>query len=319
MRQRMRSRLIGAGAIALVGAVALWPRESAADERLAAVLRPWTTAVMGHSPGTSDSAVAAVWAMTPADRAVIRGSLSVFLKFLDGADSSRAQGDLLTVAEAARLLFPLSRSEFLERAATLHADAVILDTRASGPIAFDPRAPEGSFGATDNWGQAVYFSSSDGEYINATVENPNWPLARLLIDKLPPGAASEAFATVWYHGVTAHLLSQGNFGQAETNLNHGVKMMPRSAQILFDLGCVAETQGMTLFQQVILDDQNQLFRGHPPIGTITDTAWITWARVSAPRASTEERRAQAEGLFERALAVDPHLSEARVRWARLRN
>src|SRR5690348_10914067 len=110
MRQRMRSRLIRAGAIALVGAIALSPRAAAADERLAAVLRHWTTAVMGHSPGTSDSAVAAVWAMTPADRAVIRGSLPVFLRFLDGADFSRAQGDLLTVAEAARSLFPLSRS-----------------------------------------------------------------------------------------------------------------------------------------------------------------------------------------------------------------
>ena len=313
----MRSRLIRAGGLALVAAIALWPRESAADEQLAAVLSHWTTAVMNHAPGTSDSALAAVWGMTPADRGVIRDSLRLFLKFLDGADFSKAKGDLLTVAEAARSLFPLTRSDFLERAATLHADAVIFDTRPSGPLVFDPHAPGGSFGTTDNWGQAVYFSSSDGEYINATVENPNWPLARLLLDELPPGNASQAFATAWYHGVTAYLLSQGNFGQAETNLNHGTKMMPKSAQILFDLGCVAETQGMNLFQQVILDDQNQLFRGHPPVGTITDTAWVTWARTSAPRATTQERRAQAEGLFDRALSVDPHLPEARVRWARL--
>jgi tetratricopeptide (TPR) repeat protein len=314
---RRRHRLIRAGLIALVAAVALWPRESAADERLAVVLKRWTMAVMDHAPGTSDAALAGVWAMTPADRAVIRDSLHLFLRFLDGADFSKAKGDVRIVAEAARSLFPLSRSDFLERAATLHADAVIFDTRPPGPP-FDPHVSRGSVGASDNWGQAAYFSSSDGEFLNATIENPNWPLARLLLDELPPGDVSQAFATTWYHGVTAYLLGQGNFGQAETNLNHATKMMPGSAQTLFDLGCVAETQGMNLFQQVILDDRDPLFRGRPGIiGIVTDTSWVTWARVSAPRASTKERSAQAEGLFERALAIDPHLPEARVRWARL--
>jgi tetratricopeptide (TPR) repeat protein len=311
-------RLSRAALTVLVAGFAVRLQVSAQDEPLAVVLGRWTTAVMHHTPGTSDAALAGVWAMTPADRVVIRDSLHLFLKFLDGADFSKAKGDVRIVAEAARSLFPLSRSDFLERAATLHADAVIFDTRPPGPPVFDPHVSRGILGASDDWGQAAYFSSSDGEFLNAAIENPNWPLARLLLDELPPGGVSQAFATTWYHGVTAYLLGQGNFGQAETNLNHATRMMPGSAQTLFDLGCVAETQGMNLFQQVILDDRDPLFRGRPGIiGIVTDTSWVTWARVSAPRASTQERRAQAEGLFERALAIDPHLPEARVRWARL--
>jgi tetratricopeptide (TPR) repeat protein len=315
---RRRHRLSRAALTVLVVGFALRLQVSAQDEPLAVVLGRWTTAVRDHAPGTSDAALAGVWAMTPADRVVIRNSLHLFLRFLDGADFNKAKGDVLVVAQGARSVFPLSRSDFLERAATLHADAVIFDTRPPGPPVFDPHVSRGSGGASDNWGQAAYFSSSDGEFLNATIEGPNWPLARLLLDELPPGDVSEAFATTWYHGVTAYLLGLGNFGQAETNLNHATRMMPGSAQTLFDLGCVAETQGMNLFQQVILDDRDPLFRGRPGItGIVTDTSWVTWARVSGPRASTKARSAQAEGLFERALAIDPHLPEARVRWARL--
>jgi hypothetical protein len=291
---------------------------STAEERLAVVLKNWTTAIATHTPGRSDAALSAVWAMTPTDRADIRDSLRLFLRFLDGADFSKAKDDILIVAVAARSLFPMTRAEFLKRAATLHADAVIFDARPSAPLVSDPNAPRGTPSTADTWGQAVYFSSSDGEYLNAVMENPNWPLARQLLDELPPGEPSEAFATTWYHGVTAYLLGQGHFGQAETNLNHAVKVMPRSAQTLFDLGCVAETQGMNLLQDVVLDDNDPAFRGHPGvIGTVTSTSAASWARVSGPRASANERNAQARKLFEQALMVDPHLAEARVRWARL--
>jgi hypothetical protein len=306
----------GVGVIGFTMSLVLTPAVSAHGRSPSDVLRQWTTAVMHHTPGGADEALAAVWAMTPADRAVIRDSLRLFLKLLDGADFSKAQGDVRIVAEVARSLGPLSRSDFLERAATLHADAVIFDTHRPAPPVVDSQISRGNLRPSDS-AQAAYFSSSDGEFLTVTVEDPNWPLARLLLDELPPGDVSRAFATTWYHGVTAYLLGQGNFGQAETNLNHATKLTP-SAQTLFDLGCVAETQGMNLFQQVILDDRDPLLRGRPGIiGLVTDTSWITWARVSAPRASTKERRAQAEELFQRALAIDPQRPEARVRWARL--
>ena len=63
---------------------------------------------------------------------------------------------------------------------------------------------------------------------------------------------------------------------------------------------------MNLTQQVVIDDNDPRFRGRPGL-------------VSAPRAltSASARDAEAKGLFERALAIDPHLPETRVRWARL--
>lgn len=304
---RWRYRLTRATLTVLVAGSALRPPVLAADLPLAVVLGRWTTAVMHHTPGTSDAAVAAVWAMTPTDREVIRVCLHEFLQFLDGADFRKVKGDHLVVASAALSLVPLSKSGFVERAATLHADAVIFDIRAKGPPTFDqPLTRGGPAARGSSGGQAVFFASTDGEYLNATIENPNWPLARLLLDELPPGDASRAFATTWYHGVTAYLLAQGNFGQAETNLDHATQVMPQSAQTLFDLGCVAETQGMNIFQQVILDDRDPLLGGRPGI-------------ISAPRTipSAKARGAEAAGLFDRALAIDPHLPEARVRWARL--
>lgn len=304
---RWRHRLSRPALTVLVAGLALRPQLLTADQPLAVVLGRWTTAVMHHTPGTSDAAVAATWAMTPSDRQVIRDHLHQFLMFLDGADFSHAKGDVLVVASVALSVFPLNRSDFVERAATLHADAVIFDTRPKEPPTFDQPLAQGGRGARGNsGGQAVFFASTDGEYLNATVENPNWPLARLLLDELPPTAASQAFATAWYHGVTAYLLAQGNFGQAETNLDHATQAMPESAQTLFDLGCVAEAQGMNIFQQVILDDRDPLLGGRPGI-------------ISAPRTipSAKARGAEAAGLFDRALAIEPHLPEARVRWARL--
>lgn len=99
----------------LVAGFALRPQVLAADQPLAVVLGRWTTAVMHHTPSTSDAAVAAIWAMTPADQEVIRGHLPLFLTFLDGADFSHAKGDVLAVAAAASSLRPLGRAELEAR------------------------------------------------------------------------------------------------------------------------------------------------------------------------------------------------------------
>jgi tetratricopeptide (TPR) repeat protein len=205
---------------------------------------------------------------------------------------------------------PVTRSAFLERAATLHADAVIFETRPPRPPKLDQTRMGGQGRAAGSDDQEVYFTSTDGENLGAIVANANWPLARRLLDDLPPGAAFQTFAATWYHGVAAYLLARGDFGEAETNLDHATQVMPGSAQSLFDLGCVAETLGMSIFQQVIVDSTQSTGGAAPnrPVGI-----------VAAPprKPSAKARAAEAASLFERALAIDPHLAEARVRWARL--
>ena len=278
----------------------------AREPRLAEVLARWTTAVMHHTPGKPDDALKTVWAMTAADRFAIRDHLRKFFSYMDGADFKKATDDDLIIASAALALFPTRRFEFVQRASTLHADAVIFARDGHEATEPDQRA-------SDRWllnrqtvtsGQSVYFTSNDAEYQSVLFENPNWVIARQLLDDLPPGEASRDFAVTWYHGVTSWLLWDNNYGQAETNLNHATAAMPQSAQVLFDLGCVVETLGMNLLQQVIVDDNDPKLRARRGL-------------MEGRAISANERDDRARSLFERALAIDPYLPEARVRWARL--
>ena len=283
--------------------------DGAADDPPGVVFGRWMTAVQQHQPGTSDEALAAIWAMTPADRALIRTHLDELLTLLD--NPAKASNYHSTAGSLSLSVVPaLTRSEFLERAATLHADAVIFETRPPRPPTLDqpPVAGRGRGAGSDE--PEVYSTSTDAEHLGAIVANANWPLARRLLDGLPAGAAFQTFATTWYHGVTAYLLAHGDFGEAETNLDHATQVMPGSAQSLFDLGCVAETLGMSIFQQVI--DSTQSTAGATQKGRL---GILVGAGTTKP--SAKARAAEAASLFERALAIDPHLAEARVRWARL--
>jgi tetratricopeptide (TPR) repeat protein len=308
--QRWRHGLIRTGLTLLLAGLVLCLRVSAADEAPAVVLGRWITAVLQHRPGTSDEALAAIRAMTPVDRELIHAHLRELLRFLDNPDKAsnyRSISGSLSLSGVP----PITRSEFLERAATLHADAVIFETRPPRPPTLDqpPVGGRGRGAGSDE--QDVYVTSTDGEYLSAIGENGNWRLARLLLDDLPPGAAFQTFATTWYHGVTAYLLAHGDFGEAETNLDHATQVMPGSAQSLFDLGCVAETLGMSIFQQVIVD------RPQSTAGAAQNGRLGILVGAGPTKPSAKARAAEAASLFERALAIDPHLAEARVRWARL--
>jgi hypothetical protein len=286
--------------------VVLGAQTQAREPRLADVLARWTTAVMHHTPGKPDAALKTVWAMTAADRFAIRDHLGRFFYFMDGGNFKDATDDDLIVASAALDLFPLSRFEFIQRASTLHADAVIFDQNGHDASSPDERGTPSSRYAPrrETSGQSIYFAANDAEYQTILFENPNWVLARRLLDDLPPGEASQDFAVTWYHGVSAWLLWNQNYGQAETNLNHATDAMPQRALTLFDLGCVVEALGMNLMQQVIVDDNDPQLRSRPGL-------------MQGRQISANERDDRASSLFERALAINPHMPEARVRWARL--
>jgi hypothetical protein len=305
---RWRRGLISTSVTLLVAAVVLSPQVSATDDPPGIVLGRWITAVRQHRPGTSDEALVAIRAMTPADRDLIRAHLHELLTLLDNPDRASTSHSIAGSPSLSGAL-PLNGSEFLERAAIVHADAVMFETRPPTPSKVDQPPVGGRGRGVGSDEQDVYVTSTDGEYLGDIVENANWPLARRLLDDLPPGAASQTFATTWYHGVTAYLLARGDFGEAETNLDHARQVMPGSAQTLFDLGCVVETLGMNIFQQVIVD-RTPSTAAAAPNGLAL--------RAALPRKpSAKDRVAEAASLFERALAIDPHLAEARVRWARL--
>jgi hypothetical protein len=304
-----RRGLISAGLTLLVAAVVLSPQVSAADDPPGVVFGRWMTAVLQHRPGISDEALVAIWAMTPADRQLIRAHLQELLTLLDNPDKA-SNYHSIAGSLSLSVVPKITRSDFLERAATLHADAVIFETRPPSPPKLDQPSVGGRGRGAASDEPDVYFTSTDAEHLGAIVANGNWPLARRLLDDLPPGAAFQTFATTWYHGVTAYLLAHGDFGEAETNLDHATQVMPRSAQSLFDLGCVAETLGMNIFQQVI--DTTQSTAGATQKGHL---GILVGAGPTKP--SAKARAAEAASLFERALAIDPHFAEARVRWARL--
>src|SRR5690349_15023881 len=169
-------RVVSTVVMLTAAGVVVGAQTPAREPRLAEVFARWTTAVMGHTPGRPDDALKTVWAMTAADRFAIRDHLGKFFYYMDGGDFTKATDDDLIMASAALALFPTRRFEFVQRASTLHADAVIFDKDRHEATEPDQRA-------SDRWllnrqtvtsGQSIYFTSNDAEYQSVLFENPNW-------------------------------------------------------------------------------------------------------------------------------------------------
>ena len=305
----MRVPTVGIVASAFV--VCLGLSVGAQNEKEFLNFRYWIGAVLAHQPGSGDDALNVVWKLSPNDQRYIGDHLATFV---DGIVNVSASGNLASsnqiLALARELAQTITAKDFLERAAVLHADAVMFDRRVpTVPAAPKPRQGMALVGSRS--GGAVVMSSTDpatyagsfappadppfvttvdGEITGRAAENWNWPFARLLVDQLRPGEA-DVFVSTWYHATAALLFKRGELAEVKAHLTHADHQLPHDAHVAFDRGCLAEGMGMNVIQQL--------------------------AGEQVHLASAASSNAQALELFRQALALEPHFAEARVRVARL--
>jgi tetratricopeptide (TPR) repeat protein len=209
---------------------------------------------------------------------------------IDDADRAAQLG-----TEAAR---SPGANAFLERAAVLHADAVIFAARLPSPPP-DSRDDDG----------AQLVSAADGEYEGTMHPSWHWTFGRELLDRIAPRPAADPFVARWYHAMIAYLFSGARYGEAAPLLRSAAVLLPDNASILFDRACLSETLGSPQVQSVLNDPRAR------PVSPARDEP----GRELTPVVPIGERQANAdaEALFRHAIDADGSLVEARVRLGRL--
>jgi tetratricopeptide (TPR) repeat protein len=110
------------------------------------------------------------------------------------------------------------------------------------------------------------------------------------------------------------MFAAGLYGEASTQLEHVAGVLPNEARLLYDRGCYAEILGLPIHQLLIADvshvrPDDQGARSARNQGASPPIA------LRIPRGPETNR--EAERLFRQTIEVDPSLTEARVRLARL--
>jgi tetratricopeptide (TPR) repeat protein len=289
--------LVAAAALAMALSIAHAAPKIGPDDVV--VLDRWVRAVRTHVPGRVDDALAGVAALTYDDRQHLNEALDAFFSGMSHARAGTAIDD---ADRAAQLGTEAARSPganaFLERAAVLHADAVIFAARLPSPPP-DSRDDDG----------AQLVSAADGEYEGTMHPSWHWTFGRELLDRIAPRPAADPFVARWYHAMIAYLFSGARYGEAAPLLRSAAVLLPDNASILFDRACLSETLGSPQVQSVLNDPRAR------PVMPARDEP----GRELTPVVPIGERQANAdaEALFRHAIDADGSLVEARVRLGRL--
>jgi hypothetical protein len=282
----------------------------------------WSHAVVEHTPGVPDAAVTFVRSLSFEARQDLNGGMELFLRALIGkspvwssAEEERVVAIGVTGGQSG------GANAFLERAAVLHADAVMVGgawpTKPPGPPGVGQVATQAT-SASPLLSSGSLILANDGEYVGAIQTNWNWTFARSLLDLVSPKPVASPFVSQWYHATAAYLLRHGEYGEAETHLARIAALLPDDPRILFDRGCLSEILGLPRSQQ-LLSDQDQLARRADRTSSLT-------LRLHSPDSPSAHRvdipveevaNENAERLFRRTLQVAPTFVEARVRLGRL--
>jgi len=166
----------------------------------------------------------------------------------------------------------------------------------------------------------VLVLDDDGESRGQKMRDWHWVFARSLIDLLSPRDTELPFIAAWYHATTAQMFRDGAYGEATFQLEHAQPLLPGDAAVLYDIACLSEVDGLPIFQQTLSDDELESMRKRmtPSAGKMMTSGrgFPTIASLSGVP-PVEVANADAERFFRRALQIDPSLTEAHVRLARL--
>lgn len=170
-------------------------------------------------------------------------------------------------------------TRLLFRAVLLHTDAAVL----TAPVARSAGLPSPFTGL-----QMVL--DRDGQQIGSGDVAWHLEFAAYLLDGIWPDVSTAERARAWYDAVAVHLLRGAGLGEADWLLGRGVARFPGDARLSFLRGTIDERYAMP---------PHQLARA----GTNVMAAEIHLNRAS--------------GSFERAIALDPDLAEARLHAGRV--
>lgn len=172
-------------------------------------------------------------------------------------------------------------TRFLLRAATLHADIAVFHKTESGY-------------ALPSNGEAVMMAS-DGRPLSDRGGTVHWAFGRRVIDALDGGSARGGSVQLWYRATAAYLVTASDLAEAEAHLARGRALFPDDAVLTFYTAVVFETYADPGIQRVLAT--------LPPSASHSTDPAREWQR--------------AEALFRRALALDPSMTEARMRLAQV--
>jgi hypothetical protein len=264
------------------------------------VMRDWVSAVLRHTPGVDDEALAVVRRWNAEDLRDGWVGVHVMVALLQdprrrgfvvpqrGASIpvSVVSQDLWAMAlKAEELRHWPGRNDFLKRAAVLHTDAALLT--GSKP----PRPP---FNSSFLLPGRVFVQTGDGTQAGLYGGDVNWEFGRILLDGVAD-AGRDREVRDWYGATLAHLLAVDHLDNP--HFEHALRLFPRTADILFLKGCLHESLANPRVQAVI--DEVKV-----PRRTVLDVKSERWELSEAAR------------LFRRALQADPEHGEARLRLGR---
>ncbi len=183
-------------------------------------------------------------------------------------------------------------TRLVKRGALLHTDVALLVPDATDPAADAPAVPKPHETPIAPRGSSI--RDADGRNQGMRYSNLHWDFARMLLDAVKP----DEFARVWYRATAAWLTYRHQLSEATPHLQRAREIFPADAGILFYNGGLYEMLAAPRIQ-----------------GFIRTTALPDGVFIDVASERTNLRRA--EGFFRRALALDPDLTEARVRLGRV--
>lgn len=193
-----------------------------------------------------------------------------------------------------------SLNRMLKRAAILHADVAFFNHTESG------------YSLPPDDGR--YTVVTDGRTVGVVAGTFHWEVGRRLLDQVRPSPAADDDVRLWYEVTSAMLQRLEDYAGLVPHLARARELFPTDAALALYDGTVHENFAEPSIQNAGIKAPQRARPVSPcTIYDCRDSA----ARQPTPFDSPDRERREAETLFRQALRLDPALSEARIRLARV--
>ncbi len=254
----------------------------------------WIAAVHAHEAGRADDAAKRIAQWSNEDLDFVLPHVHSLVQIV--ADEERAT-DVRSPIEREQLQRLArgirekgSANRFAMRGAMLHSDVMML-----GLAPELKRINLNQARREQKAKRPVMVIGVDGQYDSFAIAQRHWPFARGVVSAVP-AASRDDMLRRWFHVTSAYLLVRSRWGEARLHLLDAQAMFRDDPQIAFDLGCLYEA------------------RAAPRVQAVQQSA----RTFSIDLGSVRVNLTDAEERFTRAIELDPTLSEARVRRARVK-